>query len=202
MQICKAPLHSFPHWPQLSMSMFVLTHTPSHEAKPGRHCKSQLPSVQVAVPFGRAMHAALQSPQWSMSVCGLTQTSPQRVYGAGQVKSHSPCMQAGAPFAGGVQLLPQSPQFAVSLAVFVHDPLQFVSVPLQSELQLPLLQTSPLSQAMLQSPQCWPLDSRLTQLPSHSVRPVLQAMPQSPSVQVALPPLGGGAHTVSQSPQC
>ena|SRR5688572_4841847 len=111
-------------------------------------------------------------------------------------------MQDGAPFAGGVQLLPQLPQLAVSLAVFVQDPLQFVRLPLQVDPQLPLLQTSSPVQLLSQLPQCSPLDSRLTQLPSHSVRPVLQAMLQSPSEHVALPLLGGGGHTVSQSPQC
>ena len=163
---------------------------------------SQLPAVQEAVPFGGATQAVSQSPQLSRSVCGLTQTSPQRLYGAGQVKSHSPCAHAGAPFAGGVQPLPQLPQLAVSLAVFVQEPLQFVRPPLQVDPQLPLLQTSSPVQALLQSPQCSPLDNRLTQLPSQSVRPVLQAILQLPSVHMALPPLGGGVHTVSQSPQC
>lgn len=118
------------------------------------------------------------------------------------MKSQLPCTHSGAPFAGAVQPLPQVPQLAVSVDVSVHEPLQSVRVPPHTEPQIPLLQTSPLGQVLPHSPQCSAFEAKLTQAPSHSVRPVLQAMPQVPAEHLALPPLAGGGHTVSQSPQC
>ena len=111
-----------------------------------------------------------------------------------------PDEHTGTPLAGAVQVVPQVPQFCTSEPVLVQEPSQFVSVAPQSSPQLPIKQTSPLSQGLLQALQCSALDIRFTQTPEHSVRPLGQLLPHTPALQVAVPPLGA-VHLSPQSPQ-
>jgi hypothetical protein len=93
------------------------------------------------------------------------------------------------------------PQWLGSAFVLVHEPEQFVVPASHVEAQLPIEQASPVSQALLHSPQCNTLDSRLTQALPQTARPVLHTKPHEPLLQVADPP-AGGTQALPQLPQC
>jgi hypothetical protein len=105
----------------------------------------------------------------------------------------------GVALLGALQVAPHFRQFEVSLARSTQEPLHPVSVP-QSLEHAPALHTLPLSQAVAQSPQCWPSARMSTQAPPQSVYPLLQSIPHLPDTQVGEPLLGIG-HLVSQAPQ-
>ena len=160
------------------------------------------PPVQDGVPCGSSGQALSQPPQWLTLFCGLMQVPAHFKNGLLHQKLQVPPLHMGTPLVGAVQALSQVPQWATSLLVSVQSPPQSVRLPGQPSAEhVPSKQTSPLSQGMLQPPQCRALELVLTQAPLHSLSPALQLMPHTPSTQVAEPPVGG-VHTLSQLPQC
>ena len=75
------PLQTFPHAPQLLLSVFVLvpqpaTGLPEQLAKPASQMMPQAPALQVGDPF-RVEHVVEQEPQLATFVWVLTQAPPQ-----------------------------------------------------------------------------------------------------------------------------
>jgi hypothetical protein len=221
-----APLgaaHVRPHIPQFAALVRVSTSQPlpglpSQSAKPALHAPiAHAPAAQVAAALAK-LHARPHVPQWaalvrvsaSQPLAALPSQLAKPV--AHAVIAQAPAVHAPVPLAG-LQARPHAPQWVVVSRVASQPlaalPSQSPRPAAQATPQAPALHAAvpPVvaAQARPHVPQ-WVVDVRvsvsqpLAALPSQSARPVMQALPQTPAVQVATPP-DEEAQLVPQAPQ-
>ena len=84
-------------------------------------------------------------------------------------KPHADIVHEGLAFAGAEQVRAQAPQFELSLARLTQDPLQLVVPAVQLRRQALPEQLCDELHTVVQVPQCWRSEARLTQRPPHGV---------------------------------
>jgi hypothetical protein len=164
------------------------------------HTNAQAPFRQLACAFAGALQTLAHPPQFCASDTTLMQALPHFVVFVSQSKPQLPALHFGTPLTTLGQTLSQTPQCVTLLLVSTQPAPHWVWPALQPALQVPPLQTLPVSHATPQPPQLFGSAFTSTQAPLQSVKPGLHAAPHTPSVQVALAFAGGG-HAIAQPPQ-
>jgi hypothetical protein len=187
--------------PQLELSACVFTQALPHFVKPALQSKLHWPEAHSGKPLGGAgVQAVPHDPQFGSWV-GLTQALPHLMSPPVQLKPHWPLEQKAWPPGGALQALPQPPQFRTSEPVATHWPLQFVVLPEQVRVHVPLEQTLPPVHTVPQPPQLLLSVCLLTQLLPQRARPVPQLAVQTPLTQAMLPPAGAVGQMLAHVPQ-
>ena len=137
----RPPEHKFPHAPQFAFDdISEVPHMPSvpHVPKPGRHCAEHDPFEHTGVEFVTDGQLTWHAPQLLVSKAVATSQpftglpSQSAVPGAQSIPQLPPVHVAVESGPNGHTRPGQLPQWSGSVSVFVHEPMQSVSVPGQA----------------------------------------------------------------------
>jgi hypothetical protein len=179
------PVHTLLQPPQLSSSVWVSKHDPSHRSCP--ELQAHTPPKHEESP----RHATPHAPQLLLSQQVETHPPAQTTWPGGQLVVHCP-MEQSSP---GPHAWPHAPQLVALEVTSTQKPEQLV-VP-GAQVQAPPAQNAPPVHTFPHSPQFAELVSRDTHAPAHSVVPGPQLDAHVPALQTV--PFGQAA---VQAPQC
>jgi hypothetical protein len=156
-----ATAQTFPHVPQLFLSLAVFAQTPwtAQAVRPPLQVKLHEP-LHAAVPFVGTGHTLHVAPHFVVS-SSAAHSAPHAWKFVLHVKSHVLLVHVASPFKGVGHLFPHEPQLLGLLAVTTHWSLHFASLGWQLETHVgaapdPLAQSGALAGHTVEhEPQCW-----------------------------------------------